>query len=575
MTPTEPDLLPRPRRAELTDRRVPWAEPAVGLDSDLPAQGYRLTISDGAVTVDAADAAGEFYARTTLSQLRRTHGGSLPVGSVTDWPDLPIRGVLLDVSRDKVPTMPTLIDLVDQLAGWKINQIQLYTEHTFAYAGHEEVWRDASPLTADEIGTLDAVCRERYVELVPNQNCLGHMDRWLRHPRYGPLALAPEGSVRHGLARPASTLNPADPASLDLVRDLLGQLLPNFTSSRIHVGLDEPWELPADRFDDYLGWLRALRALPELEGREMLVWGDILAEHPDSISDLPDGVTVCDWGYEDHSPFEGHAAVFDRADRPFWTSPGTSAWTSILGRVTNMRGNCANAAAAALAHGGRGMLITDWGDLGHLQYPPVSDPGFAYGAAVAWGLEANRDLDLARALSVHCYDDPTLELGAAVVELGDVSRIPRLQVDNMSSLALPLYYPQFDLYRGPTAPFDERDVEGVLEALETGERRIARAAARRTDAEVVSAELTNAIALVRLLANDAAACLASGGSLGSVPETERRALEVALESVVSAHRSLWHLRSRPGGYADSERWLTHFAEGYRTGERRRDWPGSG
>jgi len=575
VTTMELDLLPRPRRVGLTDRRVPWAEPAAGRDADLPAQGYRLTINDGAVTIDAADAAGEFYARATLAQLRRVHEGMLPVGTVTDWPDLPVRGVMLDISRDKVPTMATLIELVDRLASWKINQIQLYIEHTFAYSGHEDVWRDASPLTADEICALDAVCRERFVELVPNQNCLGHMERWLRHPRYRPLALAPGGSVNHGIARPASTLNPADPASLDLVRELLGQLLPNFTSSRIHVGLDEPWDLPDDRFDDYLEWLRALRALPELEGREMLVWGDILAEHPDSVSALPDGVTVCDWGYEDHSPFEAHVSVFEDAGRPFWTSPGTSAWTSILGRVTNMRGNCANAAAAALGHGGRAILITDWGDLGHLQYLPVSDPGFAYGAAVAWGHEANRDLDLARALSVHCYDDPTLELGAAVVELGDVTRIPRLQVDNMSSLTLPLFYPQFDLYSGPSPPFDRRDVDAVLEALDAGERSIARAQAGREDADLVTAELTNAIALVRLLANDAGACLASGGSLGSVSEIDRRTLAASLESVVSAHRSLWHLRNRPGGYADSERWLTHFGEGYRTGERRRDWPASG
>ena len=34
-----------------------------------------------------------------------------------------------------------------RLAEWKINQVFLYTEHTFAYEGHETVWKDADPLT--------------------------------------------------------------------------------------------------------------------------------------------------------------------------------------------------------------------------------------------------------------------------------------------------------------------------------------------------------------------------------------------------------------------------------------------
>ena len=95
-----------------------------------------------------------------------------------------------------------------------------------------------------------------------------------------------------------------------------GQLLPNFTSSRVHVGLDEPWDLPDDRFDDYHGGSARCAHCPSSSGREMLVWGDILAEHPESVSALPDGVTVCDWGYEDHSPFEAHVASSKmRADR--------------------------------------------------------------------------------------------------------------------------------------------------------------------------------------------------------------------------------------------------------------------
>ena len=148
-------------------------------------QGYELTITPAGIHAVAGTAAGVFYAVCTLIQLLES-SFQLPVSSfelpalrISDWPDFPARGVMLDVSRDRVPTMATLYDLVDLLASWKVNQLQLYTEHTFAYRNHPEVWAEASPITGEEILALDAYCRERFVELVPNQNSFGHMAPWL------------------------------------------------------------------------------------------------------------------------------------------------------------------------------------------------------------------------------------------------------------------------------------------------------------------------------------------------------------------------------------------------------------
>ena len=52
------------------------------------------------------------------------------------------------------------------------------------------------------------------------------------------------------------TIEPSDPGSLALVRELLAELLPLFTSRRVHVGLDEAWELPQARIDDFLAWVQ-------------------------------------------------------------------------------------------------------------------------------------------------------------------------------------------------------------------------------------------------------------------------------------------------------------------------------
>ena len=68
-----------------------------------------------------------------MRQLLRQFGRRLPCLKIRDWPDFARRGVMLDISRGRVPKLETLLELVEHLADFKINEFQLYTEHTFAY----------------------------------------------------------------------------------------------------------------------------------------------------------------------------------------------------------------------------------------------------------------------------------------------------------------------------------------------------------------------------------------------------------------------------------------------------------
>ena len=538
-------------------------------DPALPPQGYRLELTSSGVALTAADDAGRFYAQATLTQLRRLRqDGSLPTGQIEDWPDLAIRGVMLDVSRDKVPTMATLTALIDRLAGWKINQLQLYMEHTFAYRGHADVWANASPFTTEEIAQLDRFCAERHVELVPNQNCLGHMERWLRHDRYRQLAIRPEGHTsKSGRWWPPTTMDPANPASLELVRELLAELLPCFSSRRVHVGLDEPWELTADRIGDYQDYIRRLRAAPETQGRDLLLWGDILANHAGAASELPEGVTICEWGYEEWWPFASRAEALAATGRPFWLCPGTSSWLSVVGRTSNAIANNRGAVEAALATGATGVLNTDWGDCGHLQYLPVSEPGLAAGAAFSWCLAANSDLNaesLAAALDVHCFDDPSAVLARTLLTLGDAHRRVDVQVPNMSILCLPLYQPGMRLGDGATSGVAAADFAKAEGAIGDAVDALSLARPDRDDGALVVEELRAGADLVTLLCRDSQARLEADGSLAEVPRATRRDLATRLEPMLEQHRALWLARNRPGGLADSVAWLARLLARYQS-----------
>jgi hypothetical protein len=104
----------------------------------LPNEGYELVVQGSKVIVRASTDAGAFYGVCTLAQwvaLAPNEGQGLLLSAlrVEDAPDFPVRGVMLDISRDRVPRMDTLRSLLDLLASLKINQVQVYMEHTFAY----------------------------------------------------------------------------------------------------------------------------------------------------------------------------------------------------------------------------------------------------------------------------------------------------------------------------------------------------------------------------------------------------------------------------------------------------------
>jgi hypothetical protein len=459
-------------QAALAQRGVHW-HIVIGGDSDqvgvrllrqsAPTElenAYQVRITPENITlIGSQNAATLWYAALTLIQIIVQSGENLPCLHIDDQPDFPRRGVMLDISRDRVPTMATLYALIDLLASWKINEVQLYTEHTFAYQRHPIVWQHASPMTGEEILALDRFCRERFVDLVPNQNSFGHMHRWLVHPQYRHLAEVPEGfDFALALTPRPFGLSPAVQETLPFLAGLYDELLPHFSSAYFNVGCDETFDLGKGRSKAlveaqgvgrvYLDFLKKVAQLVQERGRTMQFWGDIILSHPELVPELPKDVIALAWGYEADHPFEAQGALFAQAGVPFYVCPGTSSWQTLVGRTANMRGNLQNAAENGLKHGARGYLITDWGDFGHWQPPMVSYAGFAYGAALSWAYQANKDCDLGALLSLFAFQDSSGKLGPLALEIGDAYRLVNAPHRNSALMVRALFAPLSEIRQG-------------------------------------------------------------------------------------------------------------------------------
>jgi hexosaminidase len=527
-------------------------------------QGYRMTIDQQTMTIAGADATGIFYGICTLRQLIQQYGKQLPHLTIEDWPDFPVRGVMLDISRDKVPTLQTVLDLVDRLASWKINQVQLYMEHTFAYRNHPQVWAQASPFTGEDILILDHYCRQRHIELVPNQNSLGHMERWLKFERYAPLAESPDGfEPPWGGHMPPTTLNPLDPGSIELIASLYDELLPHFTSRLFNVGGDEPWELGKGKSKPevdkrggrvYLEYMLKVYKEATDRGRQVQFWADIIVKYPDLVPELPKDITAMIWGYEGGekaaAQWEHECSLVSSAGVPFYVCPGTSSWNTLAGRTENTLDNNRLAAQSGLKYGAIGFLNTDWGDNGHWQPLSTSYLGFAYGAAVSWCYETNHAIDLPRALDLFAFEDTAEVMGKLAYDLGNVYLSFGEPHINASALAIALQASKDDLERRASQQEKQNPHETIAQ-LRGISTRISEILApldqsqmNRLDAAIIQDEFKQVSGLLRHSIDRIALLL---GDEERAPDE----LQAELTGLIEQQRANWLSRNRPGGLDDS------------------------
>ena len=101
--------------------------------SKLHAEGYRLSVRDGAIDITAADANGARYALESLAQEAAHEHGLLRPLVIEDAPRLAFRGQHLDLARN-FHSKAEVLKLVEQMGRYKLNKLHLHL-------GDDEGWR--------------------------------------------------------------------------------------------------------------------------------------------------------------------------------------------------------------------------------------------------------------------------------------------------------------------------------------------------------------------------------------------------------------------------------------------------
>ena len=537
-------------------------------------EGYRLRVDKDRIEILAPTAAAAYYAIQTLRERVLIHGRSLPCCRIDDSPDFWRRGVYLDCSRGKVPTVETLELLVEYLASLKVNELQLYVENVFTFGSHPEIGRGFSPFTPEELLAVQDHCKRHHIRFVPSLTSFGHFEKILGLPEYSRLSEM-EGFGNHP---GGTTLWPGDPGSIKLVADLYDDFLPLFEATDFNACGDEPWELGRGRSKGraerlglgkvYLEFVKKLHKLCLKHGKRMNLWSDIVLNHPEVIPEIPDDIVMLNWDYSPKGGRIPRTFEFVDAGLDVVVCPGTSGWQTHGTRLRNAIDNVSVFAKVGRQHQAEGLLNTDWGDGGHRNPIGASFHGYAHGAAHAWNGRGVDDETFTETFCFHVLGTSDGGVAQLVRNLGDV-------VEKVHARPYHIIGEPFDpthsytKHLSPISPvkvgggnIEAADPEGCRQVIR--ELRSAEAVERKVPlgdavARLVIEDLELAARLDRLGCNKALAARRhrSGKSLSTAA---RKQLATETACAAKAFEQNWQKRSKPSRLKDN---MALFRQGIR------------
>lgn len=287
-------------------------------------------------------------------------------------------GILLDCSRNAVPKVSTVKDVVRHIGVMGYHTLELYTEDTFQVEGEPYFGYMRGAYTKEEIQTMDEYCRMFGIELVPCIQCLAHINQITRYEQYDKMVDTDD------------ILLVGETRTYEFLDHIFSTLSKNFTSRKVNIGMDEAHMLGRgkyldqngyqERFEIMLKHLERVSQLCKAYGFEPQMWSDMFfrlvyggeyyveqEEIPKEIFDrIPKDIQLIYWDYysTDVNRYDAmikkHKGISDQVG----FAGGAWKWTGFAPENDFSLASLSPAMDACISHQIDSFLLTCWGDNG-------------------------------------------------------------------------------------------------------------------------------------------------------------------------------------------------------------------
>ena len=394
---------------------------------DVGNEGYELFIDNNRIVLAANSSQGIFYGKQSLIQLIRSARDNKVQGvHIIDKPALKHRGLMDDISRGPVPSKEYMMYQIRSVSELKLNMLCYYTEHIVQTKKHPEFAPPAGGITIDEWKEISDYAQKHYVELVPNFRSLGHAEKVLLNPKY-----------RH-LAESNTMYSPTNPETVQFMQDIYNEMCPAFESKFFHVNCDETFDLgrgASKKLADSIGvgrvyaeYMNKLADILRRNDKRMMMWGDIVLQHPDILDILPSDAIMMSWEYSDYPSFAKWIDPFVNKGFDYMVCTGVLNSYRLFPDYQQAIPNIRNFIREGAQKGTMGVLNTIWDD-GGLHSFDRDWYGVAFGAEHSWNPNDKSIEDFDSRLSAGIYRGEGKHLFEAIhklVELGEIQALDRM-----------------------------------------------------------------------------------------------------------------------------------------------------
>lgn len=387
--------------AKLSD--APWP-PA----KTRPSEGYRLRIQPAGVRIEAQTHAGFLAAAQTLAQLARG-SADVPALEIIDWPAIENRLVMIAVSQGgfQVIDPDYWKRIIRELAAVKINMIMPYFETgSYDYERYPFMRiKGQDGFTADKSRMLSEYARARGVELLPQQQSLGHA---------GYVGLKELAHLRES----GDVVCVSKPETYEFLGQLYDELVAAFPAAQsIHVGGDEfghgfakcpQCQARAEQIGKpglYAEHMMKLRQMLAERHRKMMIWWHEQGYTEAAADRLAKDIAIFDWHYGNQRSYPSLDRLQKLGFQNVWATPAVTRYYDAPNDFDATFGNIRGFLTAAAEHNLPGECTCTWchGIWGGRNLFELNLYALLYSAQCAWTPGNSDEDDFRWAFALHWF----------------------------------------------------------------------------------------------------------------------------------------------------------------------------
>jgi hexosaminidase len=244
-----------------------------------------------------------------IQLLEKTENNQLDFLEIVDWPDMKVRGISDDVSRGQVSTLENFKKIIRHIARYKMNTYMPYLEDMLIFKDHPLIGKDRGALTREEITEILIFAEKYYVEVIPIFQTLGHYENLLVLEEY----------VKYAEFPGAASLSVSNDSVYIFLEEMLKEVFEMFPSEYFHMGADESYDVglgeskylvdETDIATVHANHYKKVYDICKKYGKKVLMYGDIILQHPEILSQIPKDIIIVDWHYRTGNQISFHQKI--------------------------------------------------------------------------------------------------------------------------------------------------------------------------------------------------------------------------------------------------------------------------